>query len=299
MELDARTELSIAAEAQRRPDHVFQGLGWGTFAVDRSRFIWTRFELGIRLQRRGWRESFLRLDARVSSNAFDANGYGLSSDDPSLATSIANGHVVEPPGLDGYSAYRQRLTMMFDTRPSDQRGTGLRMGAYGELAFDLTRMTERRWVKYGGIARAYLEVADERVLSMGVGVELSHPFGTDEVPFTEMPALSGRSLSVFPGILSRQLVGQSLFLFSIEYVYPIWVDFDAGLHLAVANVFGPQFGDFSIDRNRGSFGFSIQNLGKPDHTFHFALAFGTAPIITGAAIDSVRFLIGGESTLLD
>jgi hypothetical protein len=294
LDLDPRTELSIIGDAERRPDHVFQGRGYDTYALDKARYIRTRFEARLRLRIRPWRASELRLDAILSDNAFDANGYGLSSEDPPLAEHLANGRLIEPPGFDGYVAYRQRLGLVFDTRePRPAPRHGVRLAAFGELAFDLSRLPDRRWVRYGGSAAGFVDLGSERVVSLSVETELADPLGEEEVPFTEQPMLAGQSLASFAGFLRRQLVGESLFVFTLQYTYPIWVELDAGFHLSVGNVFAPRFEDFVLERLRISWGFSIRTIDEPDHGFHLAIAFGTTPIIAGASLDSIRFVVGG------
>lgn len=288
------TELSFTADAWRRPDYVFEGLGWDALDARRSRFIHSYVEGRVDFRVRPWRASELRFSSGVRWNDFDPNGYAFASDDPSLADAVMQGWYPTPPGFDGYTAYHQHLSIAIDTRePRPAPGHGGRLEAFVHQGFDLEQVVERRWLRYGGALGAFVDVGHNRVLSLFGHVEMADPLGPAEVPFIEQAQLGGSPL-VMSGFLRGSLIGRSAAALTFEYRYPIWVFLDGSLHASVGNVFGEHFSDFDVERLRLSFGLGFRSIGDRDQSFNVLVAFGSEPFALGADIESVRLVIGSQ-----
>lgn len=291
-----RVEWSTRVEASTRPDRVFQGLGPLSDQDDRARFRHSFVEGAGRLDIHPWRGSRVSVQVGVGWQSYDPDGYAPVSDDPSLATAVQNGTFPGlPPGFEGYVAYRQRVELRLDTRevaPAPRHGVKLEVMA--EQGVDLTSAVDRRWVRYGGVASAFVDIANERVISLHVLADLVDPLGAAEVPFLEQATL-GASMLRMPGFLQNQLIGRSAAVATIRYSYPVWVFLDGSLFVSAGNVFDARFAGFDPELLRLAWGFGLASLGDRDHGFELTLAFGTEPFVSGAEIESVRLTVGGQA----
>lgn len=287
-------ELGFSIEAEQRPDQIYQGVGARSQVSDRARYRHGLVDGTVELRLRPWRNSMLRVSAGVTNHEFDPDGYDPGGVEPSLTDAVAFGQLrALPPGMVGYTAYRQRLFAALDTReepPAPRHG--VRVEAYAEQGFDLRAPTERSWIHYGGALSGYVDLGSERVVSLHVWTELADSLGAAEVPFTELASLGG-SLLELPGFYRGQLIGRSAVVATLQYRYPIWSRADAALFVAAGNVFGERFEDLALDALRLSWGLALDIAGEEDHGFLVALAFGTATLDQDAGVESVRFLIGG------
>ncbi|MFK7986739.1 MAG: hypothetical protein AB8I08_12000 [Sandaracinaceae bacterium] len=290
-------ELGVTVDAWRRPDQIFEGIGWDSSVSRRSRFFRNYVDGRVDLRFRPWRESEVRFGAGVIWNDFAQNGFNpdIEEGDPSLEQAIAQGFYDAPPGIEGYTAYYQRLDVVVDSREARPApGHGVRVEGFVHQGFDLNSVTERRWMRYGGALGGYLDVSEQRVLSLSATFRFAEPLGTSSpVPFTELASLGNESV-VMSGFLQGQLVGRSATAVTLEYRYPIWVFLDGSLHASIGNVFGERFSDFDFDRLRASFGFGFRSSGDRDQAFDVLLAFGTAPFVEGGGVESVRLVLGSR-----
>lgn len=292
--IDGRTTVSVEGGVLRRPDFGFQGLGYASRRVDQARYLRQHQDvrLGWSLRPTVW--SALSLELALTDNTFDASGYG-PTDDASLAEAVADGRLRLPPGFDGYFAYLERLTVAVDSRrPSPSSRDGVRVSSFAELGIDLDQPSERRWVHYGGTVQGFLDLAEERMVEWRTDAELADPAGQVEVPFTELPALSGPSVTSFAGFNPGQLIGRSSVSTTLHYKYPIWVFLDAGAHVSVGNVFDERLRDFDVERLRLSCGLDIQTTSSAGLGLTLALAFGTRPFDAGTDIENVRLVLGAS-----
>lgn len=287
-------ELGASLEAEQRPDQVYQGLGARSQVSERARYRHGVVAGAVELTLRPWRRSRITVEIGAANHELDPSGYDPGGTDPSLADAVASAQLRElPPGMDGYTAYRQRLLAVLDTReepPAPRHG--LRVEAFAEQGFDLRAAAERRWIRYGGELSGYVDVGAERAVSLRVWTELADPLGAAEVPFLEQARLGG-SLLELPGFYRGQLVGRSALVTTLQYRYPIWARADASLFVAAGNVFGAHFTDLSLELLRVSFGLALQVPSDDGHGFLVALAFGTSTLDQGASVEAVRFLVGG------
>src|SRR5690606_30317061 len=219
--LRENVELATSLRAEQRPDQVYRGDGARAEIADRARYRHGFVEGEIELALRPWRRSALRIEVGVASHTFDPAGYDPSGTDPSLEAAVQSGRLERlPPGMDGYVAYRQRLVAALDTRePAPAPQHGARLEAFAEQAFDVSAPVERRWLRYGGALSGYVDLGDERVVSLHLWTELADPLGPAEVPFTEQARLGG-SLLELPGFYRGELVGRSALGATPQYRHP-------------------------------------------------------------------------------
>lgn len=289
-----RVRMQLRGEGARRPDRVFSEIGWNTVEAQyRFREAW--YDASLALIADFWRESRLTMRIGIDGHELDPNGYAALSDSPSLAQGIQTGRVLEPHGLQGgYVAYRQRFELAIDTRePEPAPGHGVRLEGEGELAFDPGDPLGRRWVRYGATAGAFLDVGHHRVLGLWGLVRFSDPVGPAPLVFPELVAL-GQEALLMQGFLQGQLRGRSALAATLEYVYPVWTHIDGRVHLSTGNVFAEHFSDFRAERLRFSFGIGLATAGDPGDAFQITVAAGTAPLIRGAAIESIQLVIGSR-----
>lgn len=289
------TEIGLTVDALHRPDFIYQGIGYDTQQAQRSRYRRDYVEGRLDFRFMPWRESEVRFRAGVIWNQFSNDGYNYAGNDPSLgeATSV-QGWYDTPPGFEGYTAYRQRLDVVIDTRePRPAPGHGVRVEGYTGLGFDLENPVDRRWIQYGGAVGGFLDVGANRIFGLYGIVRFADPLGSAPVPFLEQVNLGGDPM-VMSGFLQNQLVDRSAAVAVLEYRYPIWVWLDGSLHFSVGNVFEEHLSNFDMERLRMSFGFGLRSIGDRDQSFNLLLAFGSEPFDMGAQITSVRLVVGSQ-----
>ena len=288
-------ELSFRADAWRRPDLLFQGIG--ARGGPRTRLRQAQISGAVHAWLWPWRRSFVALTIGIDWNDFDPDGYDASDDDPSLATALANGTYAPPAGLDGYIAYRQRLRFAIDSRErAPGPGHGLRVEGAVEQAMDLREPAARSWLRYGAGVAGFVELGPERILSLHARASFVDPMGSLEVPFTELVRLGDGVLDL-PGFLGGQLRGRSAVAATLRYRWPVWIHIDASLFVGTGNVFDEHLAGFAPERLRLGWGLGIQSLGDRDAGFRILIAFGTRTFDRGADVESVDLSVGATLDL--
>lgn len=289
------TEIGFTVDAWRRPDQVFQGLGYDSNRAQRARYRLNTVETRLDFRFRPWRASEIRFRTGVRWTDFEDDGYAFFRDDPSVGEAVRDqGWYELPPGFDGYTAYTQRLDVVIDSRqPRPAPGHGVRLEGFVEQGFDVTDVDDNRWLKYGAALGGFVDLSDNRVLGLWGVARFADPLAGEPVPFLEQVQLGGDAHTMW-GFLPGQLVGRSAAVVTLEYRYPIWVFLDGALHVSLGNVFDEHLSDFDVERLRASFGIGLRSIGDRDQTFNVMLAFGTAPFDRGGAIDSIRLVVGSR-----
>lgn len=287
-------ELSMRANASRRPDQVFQGFGPLTRPEDRARYRRDHVNGALEVSIAPWNRSQIMFSVGIVANDFRADGYDPMGHDPSFADALSQGSLSSlPPGFEGYIAYRQRLRATFDTRIDPLAPEhGLRFDALAEQGIDLGSPSSYRWVRYGASLAGSLEVARERVLSLHLRAQFVDSLSDIPVPFVEQIRL-GESLLDMPGFFPGTLTDRSSAVATLRHRWPIWALVDATAFIATGNVFGEHLRDFELSRLRLSWGVGLQALGDSDYALRVVLAFGTRAFEDGADIEAVRFYAGG------
>lgn len=305
IELDGdRREIGLRGEATHRPDGLFYGIGPDSRESDESRYQYDQLDARLHYTTRFWRSSAVSVFAGARRATF---GDDVCCDDPSIDDRIASGQMTVPPGYpDGYAVWRWGAELAFDTRrPRPARGTGVRLELGGEQSADVSDPTSRGWVRYGASAGGYLDLTGQnRTLGLSVHTAFADPFGSGEVPFTEMVTVGGEAPRTELVTVGRQgplrgfhetrLLGRSAAAAALEYRWPIWVWLDGTMHFAMGNVFGAHLAGFDPDLLRMSFGLGVSAPMSRDHTVDFLVAAGTEPIGDGASITSFRLVLGAN-----
>ncbi|MBX3185376.1 MAG: BamA/TamA family outer membrane protein [Labilithrix sp.] len=285
---DASFDLRF--EGVHRPDQIFHGIGPRTLHGSRSRFGMDRLQGRTVFEATWWRGSRMTFESGVRYVNFREDA---CCGEPSLDVRLAAGEFPEAPPAytTGYTAAFQRGELTVDTRearPSNQ--TGLRLELEIEQGSNV-RKSNSNWVRYGGSAGGYLDLKNNRTVSLSVTTLFVDPIaGGGEIPFTEQIVLGGSG--PMRGYLYGRLVDRSAAIMTLKYRWPIWVFLDGAMQASLGNVFGAHLHDFHTNLLRGSFAVGIETVGSADHTFEILFGLGTETIDQGFNVNSVRFLFG-------
>lgn len=292
---DRGSHVEAVIEGEMRPDRLFLGLGPGAVSERIARYGRRRAGGSLALELRAWRASYVRVSTGLAANEFfDGTFVRRENGELPLGEAVAQGWFGSmPPGIDGYTAYWQRLEGALDTRePWPASGSGARFEAYVEQGVDVTRAVDRRWLRYGGGAGAFWDVDSGRTLALWALTGFATALGRDPVPFTELPDLGGRGrMTAFqPGWIT----GQSVIAATLEYRYPIWVRIDGFLNVSTGNAFGPHLDGFSPERLRMSFALGVRTVGDPDQSFTIQIGLGTKTFEFALEPEVFRFVVGTQ-----
>jgi len=287
--ISKESSLDLRFEAIHRPDQVFHGLGPDSRQFDISRYGIDRLQARPVFETTWWRGS--RLSIEGGARYVDFRDDACCSD-PSLSTYVANGRLAAPPGyFQGYTAVFERLELTVDTRdarPASQ--SGLRLETEIEQGSDV-RTSNSNWIRYGGSLGGFLDIKNNRTLSLSVTALFVDPLSNGgAIPFTEQIMLGGNG--PMRGYLYGRLIDRSAAIATLKYRWPIWVFLDGAMQASLGNVFGPQLQDFRPEKLRVSAALGIETVGAADHTFEFLVGFGTETYETGWNVNSVRLLFG-------
>ncbi|MBX3217442.1 MAG: BamA/TamA family outer membrane protein [Labilithrix sp.] len=286
--LGADGALDLRVEGIHRPDYVFYGLGPRSLGRDETRYGVDQVQARPVLELDWWRGSRVLATAGVRAVRFRDDA---CCDAPSLSSEIRAGRRSAPPAFErGYTNLFQRLELTVDTRarrPASQ--TGARVEAEIEQGNDTTRGGSS-WVRYGGSAGGYLDLKNNRTVSLAVTTLFVDTLGGGDVPFTEQIALGGAG--PMRGYLYGRLVDRSAAVATLKYRWPVWAFLDGTVQVAAGNVFGRQLHDFRADLLRLSAAIGVESVGAADHTFELLTGLGTETIEQSARVTSVRVLFG-------
>jgi len=279
--------VDLRIEGAHRPDSLFAGLGPRTHERDRVRYGIDRFMARPVFETTWWRGSRLSTEAGVRYMEFRDDA---CCDERSLVTEARAGRRTLPPGFEGYTAVYQRGEITVDTRearPADQ--TGLRLELEAEHGSDVRRSSSN-WIRYGGSFGGFLDIKNNRTLSLSVTTLFVDPISRGPIPFTEQIVLGGSG--PMRGYLYGRLTDRSAAIATLKYRWPIWAFLDGTLQVATGNVFGPQLQDFKLSLLRASGAIGIESIGSPDHTFELLVGAASETFESGGSIDSFRLLFG-------
>jgi hypothetical protein len=291
--LDDETSVKFRGEAWKRPDGAFYGLGPLSSDDTASRYGANLFDGSIGFEGLVTPRVYLDVSAGVHhEDYFDAT----CCDVPSLDTRIDARQLPTPPGYeDGYTANRFALDVAYDTRRKRPApGSGVRLEARSEHAFDMANPSDSRWVHWGAGLGGFVDLADSgRVLGLNVRTDFVDPLGDREVPFAEQAQLGGDS--ALRGFRPGRLIGRSSAVATLEYRYPVWAFLDGALDVGVGNVFGEHLEDLAPGRLRMSFTAGIRTANAHrDHSFDFLVGAGTSPFEEGAELSELRLVFGAK-----
>jgi hypothetical protein len=292
--------LTLTANATRRPDYAFYGIGPDTRESQLVRYSADSVDAHVETWLAFGRSSLLETHVGYRGYSFgpsdyDASQRGEPSYEPSLDEAVAAGELPEPPGYrEGYRAPFARARLVLDPRPSEGSASGVRLELGAEQGVDTKHAVSGGWLRYGATAGGFLDLADSgRVVSLSLAAQLAQRVGDRPVPFTELVTLGGPGM--MPGFRAGRLYGESALVATLRYSWPIWIWLNGSLQAAAGNVFGEDFEGASLERSRLSTAIGIESTGSRDSIFQALLGFGTETFESGAELHSIRVVLGARS----
>jgi hypothetical protein len=288
--LDAKTRLELQAGGIRRPDYAFFGLGPNALERDLGRYGSARLDAHAALDVLFANTSHVTTTVGVRRVHFHPGGY---DHDPTLDRQVARGRFAEPYGYrDGYSVLYNSFVLALDSRrPAPAPGSGVRFEAGLEQMSDLTKHLAASYVRYHASLGGFYDLNDHhRVVSLSVMLACADPLGNYEVPFTELATIGGSEN--MRGFAPGRLLGRSAAVGTLRYRWPIWVWLDGSIQLAVGNVFGQRFDDFSPKLLRFSGAIGIESVGAVDSSVELLVGLGTETFDHGTQVTSARLVVG-------
>ena len=281
--------FDLRLEGIHRPDYVFHGMGPRTLQGDRMRFGIDQVQGKTVFETFWWKGSRATIEGGVRYVDFRDDA---CCEDPSVVSQVRAGRFPAPPGFDaGYTAAFQRAELTVDSRderPASQ--TGVRLELQAEQGSNVRRSTDN-WIKYGASAGAFLDVKNNRTLSLSATTLFVDPVSDGAtIPFTEQIVLGGSG--PMRGYLYGRLVDRSAAIATLKYRWPIWIFLDGTMQASVGNVYGAGLRDFEAKLLRFSGAVGIESIGSADHTFEFLFGLGSETFDQGASLNSVRLLFG-------
>jgi hypothetical protein len=123
-----------------------------------------------------------------------------------------------------------------------------------------------------------------------VSAVLVDPVGERAVPFTQLAELGGSG--GMPGLRFGRLYDRSSAVVDLRYTWPVWLSLRGSLQAGLGNVFGAHFEGIRPGRARLSTALGLETSGNGDDIFQALVGFGTETFERGAALDSIRFVVG-------
>lgn len=297
---DGDFELTLTANATRRPDYAFYGIGPDTRESSLVRYSADSVDAHVQTRLALPDSSLLETFTGYRAYSFGPSDYDIEdrgSDDyePSLDEAVQAGELPAPPGFrEGYRAPFARVRLVLDPRPREGSASGVRLELGAEQGVDVKSETSGGWLRYGGTLGGFLDLAERgRVVSLSLSAQVAEPVGHRPVPFTELVSLGGPGM--MPGFRAGRLYGRSALVATLRYSWPIWIWLNGSLQAATGNVFGEHFAGASLERSRLSTAIGIESSGSRDSIFQALVGFGTETFESGAELDSIRVVLGARS----
>jgi hypothetical protein len=281
--------LDLRLEGIHRPDQLFHGLGPSASHRDRGRYGIDSLRARPVLEIALWRSSRLMVEGGAKTVGFREDS---CCDDPSIEIRAREGRYALPPAYTtGYTSVYQRAEVRLDSREERPRSqSGYRLELEVEQAADVRR-ADSNWIRYGGSVGGFLDIKNNRTLSVSVTALFVDPLSRGAViPFTEQIVLGGDGL--MRGYLFGRLVDRSAAIATMKYRWPIWVFLDGTIQGSLGNVFGPQLEGFRPSLLRLSSAIGVESVGAPDSTFEVLAGLGTETFEDNLNVTSVRLVFG-------
>jgi hypothetical protein len=286
---DPYDRILLEADASRRPDYHYYGLGPSSRQSDRLLYGADILEARLGADERLWRSSSVH--ARVGVRSLDFRRGGIHGQ-AVLEDAVAAGTVPAPPGYPNSHALEFiSLSGALDTRRKDAtHGSGVRVEVDGAYTTDL-QYSGQSWVGWGGAAGVFLDVTgSRRVVSLSANAHFVDPISDATVPFTELVTLGGNQ--PMRGFHSGRLRDRSATIWELAYRWPVWIWLDGAMRFEVGNVFGPGLRDFDLGLLRFSGSIGVESVGSPDSSLQILFGFGSETFDSGGKVDSFRVFLG-------
>jgi hypothetical protein len=272
-ELDPRGSVQLRAHYRRRPDAVFYGLGAQTRDVDKTFFRLEEPELALGFRRALGRLSGVR--AELAYRWTDLGGSDFSAATPSITQRFGGaGQPPLPPGWPGYSLLQGQVGWTFDSRGERPIGSGLRLGVDARYGVD-PGDTAMSFLDWGADLGGYLDLSGRgHRLGLELFARSLEKLGDRDIPFTELPALGGRSR--MRAFLPGRLRGPGAYAGTLSYQQPIGRLAEGELFFEVGNVVDGGPGDLGVRDLFGSYGMRLESTFSRDVSVGLLAGFGTS-----------------------
>jgi hypothetical protein len=282
--------LTFKGEFITRPDDPFYGVGYKTDIDDRTNIRFRRLDGEIALS------SYVKDLNKVGISARFRDGKLSDGQDPEF--SELNKPVGRFTGFDadGYQLVSVNVQGTADTRANKKEftsGSGARLELLGGYHFS-PGSSDLSFLRFGGEASAFYDFSGRNhVLGLSVYTEVIEKVGKTPLPVTELILLGGAEY--LRGFLPGRFRGESAFVATLDYRWPVWILMDADLFAGVGNVFGPNFDDFGWKRLTFNTGFALRLGLSRDTTIDALIAVGTSRFDAASfEVDNVRITIGAN-----
>ena len=282
-------ELSLNFVFSQRPDYIFHGIGPAA-SEEVSRYFLDQIGGSLDLELIFSELNGIALGLHVERNDLGPGDPDENEVPIDRAFDVLDDSVV--PGYEGFTLGLGSFAFALDSRPvRPAPGTGARLIGFGDLGVDFAN-TDRLFLRYGGEMGLFLDLTGRnRNLGLRQYIAFTENLGDEAIPFTELVALGGHQH--LRGFYEGRYVGESAFVTTLQYSFPIWVFLDGLVFFDVGNVFGHNLSGFDVDLLASSFGLGVRTNGERDVSFDILVGAGTTPFGSPTfEIDSARFLIG-------
>ncbi len=289
--------ISLKGKLTKRPDLAFYGIGPDTRESDLVRYSGKTAYAHVHASFRFGENNLLETTvgyrgASFGHSDYDADRRGEPDYEPSLDDAVQAGNLAEPAGFrDGYRSAFAGTRLVLDSRVGSRMRSGVRLDVSAEQNVDLDSSPTAGWLRYGASLAGFVNLMHgNRLLRVALSAVLVDPLAEGRIPFTQLADLGGGSS--MPGLRGNRLYDRSSVVLDARYTWPIWLALRGSLHAGVGNVFGPHFSGMRPGRARVSSAIGLEASGSSDNIFHALVGFGTETIESGAALDSIRFVVG-------
>jgi hypothetical protein len=289
--------ISLKGKLTILPDLTFYGIGPDTRESDLVRYSAKTAYAHVQTSLRFGENDLLETTAGYRGASFGHSDYdqedrGQPGYEPSLEEAVEAGTLAEPAGFrDGYRTVFAMTRLLLDSRGKARAKSGVRLDLAAEESVDLGSTPTAGWLRYGGTLGGFVDLRrGGRILGVAVTGVLVDPIVAGRIPFTQLADLGGGS--TMPGLRSGRLRDRSSAVLDVRYSWPIWYALRGSLQAGIGNVFGAHFAGMRPARTRFSSAIGLETSGSGDNIFQALLGFGTETIESGAALDSIRFVVG-------
>jgi hypothetical protein len=290
-------EIFLKGKLTKRPDLAFYGIGPDTdeSAITRyqAKTAYAHFQTRLSFGGRNVLETIVGYrGAAFAHSNYDSDNRGKAGYQPSIEEAVAANALAEPAGFrDGYRAPFAGVRVVLDSRGASRAKGGVRVDLSAEESVDLANTPSSGWLRYGGTLGGFVDLMQGgRFLAVAVSAALVDPIGERSVPFTQLAELGGGG--TMPGLRFGRLYDRSSVVADLRYTWPIWLSLRGSIQAGLGNVFGAHFDGVRPGRTRLSTAFGLETNGAGDDIFQALVGFGTETFERGAALDSIRFVVG-------
>ncbi|MCK5799028.1 MAG: hypothetical protein KAI47_17670 [Deltaproteobacteria bacterium] len=289
--------VSIGGEFLTRPDRPYYGIGSTSRKTDEAFYRIRRVDANVSLHGNLGGMNWAEMEVGYR-NVYFSQGQARSVGEVFKEASM--------PGFgSGYDLIHADLSLRLDTRKRERAftsGSGVGLEAKGSFDVD-PGDTKRNFFTWSLQGDAFWDFSGvNHVISASVYVGFVEATGSKAVPFSELPMLGGDRLR---GFLEGRFLGESTFVATVDYRYPVSALFDANIFIELGNVFGKHLKEISFENMHLSWGVGLRAGLTRDASFDVLMAFGSDRLgclgagprdascgSDSSAVENIRFLFG-------